>query len=105
MPFYKYFQRDAGIMSGSLSKRGEHLVTALKDRISYFEDKGDTELAGYSRVALLERIKYIYRSVTDEQDKRKLADLYGEILGTKADQNVVGMKKRVALRLWKYIKY
>ncbi len=104
-PFYKYYQRDAGIMGGGLSLRGEHLVTALKDRMSFFEGKGDTELAEYSRVALLERIKFVYRNVTDEQDKMKLADLYKENLKFDSANSVVGAKKRLALLLWKYIKY
>ncbi|MCR5557046.1 MAG: glycosyltransferase [Butyrivibrio sp.] len=104
-PYYKYYQRTAGIMGGSLGNRGGYLITALTDRIKFFEEKNDTELIEYSRIALLERIKYIYRNVTDKQDRKELAKVYGENITFKSAPVVAGVKKRLALLLWKYIKY
>ena len=105
MPLYKYYQRDAGIMSGNLERRGRYLVTALVDRVQFFQEKNDMELAEYGSLALLERIKYIYRNVTDVQDKKRLAELYNENICSVAVPAAVGVKKRLALLLWKYIKY
>ncbi len=104
-PFYKYFQRDTGIMGGSLSERGNHLLTALEDRIKYFEEKKDVELMRYSCIALLERIKFVYRNTTDEQEKKRLIKLYGDNISDNSALKVAGGKKRLALLLWKYIKY
>ena len=104
-PYYKYYQRSSGIMGASLGDRGSYLITALTDRIKFFEEKQDTELTEYSRIALLERIKYIYRSVTDEQGRKELARVYGDNITFKSAPIVAGNKKRLALLLWKYIKY
>ncbi len=103
--FYKYFQRSSGIMGGNLVGRSMHLISALTDRIRYFEEKNDTELVQYSRIALLEHIKYIYRNVTDEQDRKELSRLYGEKITYKTAPVIAGVKKCVALLLWKYLKY
>ena len=104
-PFYKYFQRSSGIMGGNFTGRSKYLLGALDDRIRYFEEKKDTELVDYSRIALLEHIKYVYRNVTDEQDRKELSRLYGDEITLRSVPVIAGEKKRVALLLWKYIKY
>ncbi len=103
--FYKYFQRTSGIMGGSLGKRGKHLLSAFTDRVDFFEERNDTELTEYSRIALLEHIKYIYRNVDDERDRRELARVYGDNISFRSAPVAEGNRKRVALLLWKYIKY
>lgn len=104
-PLYKYFQRSESIMGKSIGKRGKHLITALTDRIRYFEDLNEEELVEYSRIALLDHIKYIYRNVDDNSDRKELADLYGENIRPGFIPNVAGGKKKLALLLWKYVKY
>lgn len=104
-PLYKYFQRAAGIMGKSVGRRGDHLITALTDRIRYFVEIKEAELVEYSRIALLEHIKYIYRNDTDVQNRKRLAKLYGDNISLNSAPGVLGVKKKMALLLWKYVKY
>ena len=104
-PFYKYFQRSSGIMGEDIENRSDDLLTALDDRISYFYDQKDLDLAEYSRIALLDRIKYIYRNVSDKKYKKELSRLYGDKIALNSAPIIMGVTKGEALLLWKYFKF
>ncbi len=105
IPFYKYYQRSGGIMGAGLLGRYDDMIRALKGRIDFYEEKGDIRLAQHCRVSLLEQIKYCYRNVDSSQDKKKLAELYGDNISWNNSPEVLGGKKKLALWLWKFIKY
>ena len=104
-PFYKYYQRSAGIMAGGLLGRYEDLITALRDRTDFYKEQGDSRLEQYSWVSFLERIKYCYRNVDSIQDQKKLVSIYGDCVSWDNAPDILGGKKKLALWLWKYIKY
>ena len=103
--FYKYYQRASGIMGFGIIRRYEDIITALKDRISFYEKNGDMRLAQHAMISLLEQIKYCYRNVEDGQDKKRLTSLYDESVSMRKLPGVLGWKKKLSLWLWKYIRY
>ena len=103
--FYKYYQRSTGIMGSGLSGRYDDMLKALRDRLVFYEEKGNIRLEQHCRISLLEQIKYCYRNADSIQDKEKLADLYGDIVSWNNSPKVLGGKKKLTLWLWKYIKY
>jgi hypothetical protein len=92
-------------MSASVGRRYEFLNDATKNRISYFAEKNETELVEHSRITFLEGLKYSYRNENDPQKKKDLHRQYVEEINRKHAPGVCGMKKKIALLLWKYIKY
>ena len=57
---YKYYQRDNSIMNSGLEGRYGDYLWAMKERIQFFRDRKEQELADYSIMILLEYIKYLY---------------------------------------------
>lgn len=102
---YKYFQREASIMHEDLENRYGFFIDAIRDRIAYFHDLGEYDLEKHSRITLLEWIKYTYRNISDKEKKYELLGIYNENLSLDNAPDVMGIKKQMALILWKYIRY
>ena len=102
---YKYFQRDRSIMHEDLAGRYHFFLQASLDRIEYFRQLGEEELARHSRLSLLEWIKYSYRNIDDKDVRKVLLKTYGENVTVDNAPSVMGTRKRAALILWKYIRY
>ena len=102
--YYKYYQRSEGIMSADICGRYRDYLDAIWERIDFFNCEGDMRLMAYSRIVLLDYIKYVYRNTSDKHLKKQLVEEYKYLLdyGT---PKVEGTKKRFALWLWNYIKY
>ncbi len=103
--FYKYYQRSGSIIHSDLDKRYQFFLDAAYDRARFFNSKGDYELEQHSRVTLLEWIKYSYRNISDSEVRKKLKKLYDRNISFSNVPTVLGLKKAMALLLWKYIKY
>ncbi|WP_051194982.1 glycosyltransferase [Pseudobutyrivibrio ruminis] len=102
--YYKYYQRYKGIMSEALINRYSDYLDAIMDRMDYFKENGENSLVEYSRITLLEYIKYVYRNTKDKDLRRHLNREYKFLLDDGVPK-VAGSKKRIALWLWNYIKY
>ncbi len=102
--YYKYYQRDQGIMAEGLVNRYKDYLDAILDRMDYFTDLGEKNLVEYSRIVLLEYIKYVYRNTKDKDLRRHLHREYKFLLDDGVPK-IEGSKKRTALWLWNYIKY
>ena len=102
---YKYYQRDDSIMHEDLETRYHFFLQASLDRMDYFHKLGEAELEDHSRITLLEWIKYTYRNISDPLIKKELIKVYNENLALQNVPRVMGVKKSVALFLWKYIRY
>lgn len=102
---YKYYQRTGGIMGGNLAERYSFLLDILDKRIQYFKAKGEKELSQHSTISLLENIKYYYRNISDDRIKKELVRKYEENISISAAPVVMGIKKKLSLLLWKYIRY
>ena len=81
------------------------LVGALEERISFFDQNGEEELAQHSIVSLLEQLKYAYRCVEDASRKVEIARIYNRELERYGAPDILGPGKKMALISWKYIKY
>jgi hypothetical protein len=92
-------------MQGDLSDRYEYGIRAFADRRRYFEQLGENELAQHSQVSLLQQIKYYYRNVCNEDIKEELKRAYSRELHDGGAPDVIGVKKKLALIIWRYIKY
>lgn len=103
--FYKYYQRNGSIMRDGIEKRYKFLLDAFRNRIDYFAAKGDEELCEHSRISLLEGIKYAYRNVDNEIEKSQLSKMYAENIDFFNSPVVYGLRKKIALWIWKYVKY
>ncbi|WP_049945042.1 glycosyltransferase [Butyrivibrio sp. AC2005] len=104
-PYYNYVQRNTGIMGESVSKRIVFFLDAIQKRIQYFTAKGEEELAEHSLITMCDGIKYGYRNEKDSDARKKLAKEYSNRVNIKNVPKVMGVKKSIALILWKYIKY
>ncbi|WP_051689269.1 glycosyltransferase [Butyrivibrio sp. AE2032] len=102
---YNYFQRNNSIMHENLEERCGFFLRSSLDRIQFFSDNSESELVQHSRISLLEWIKYSYRNVQDEEKKRYLLGIYKDTINFKNAPSVMGMKKKLALLTWKYIRY
>lgn len=103
--FYMYYQRPSSIMHHELETRFRFFIDALKERIKYFNDLGETELEQHSRISLLEWIKYSYRNIKDKKTKQELLEIYNDNVSFDNVPSVMGIKKMLALLLWKYFRY
>lgn len=103
--YYCYMQRSKSIMGEKITGRSSDYIIAMEDRIKFFEDVSEYELAEYSWIKLLEWIKHVYRKINDEKEKKRLSDLYSSNINFSKVPSVMGIKKKVALLLWKYYKY
>ena len=102
---YNYFQRESSIMHDDFSKRYGFFIDILKERITFFKEKGENVLEQHSRITLLEWIKYSYRNIGDRDIKARLVQEYrGEINFANAP-SVLGFRKKLALFSWKYFRY
>ncbi len=101
---YKYFQRGGSLMNAGLSGRYKDYILALNNRIAYFNDRNEKKLVEHSLVSLLEYIKYAYRNV-ESPEKETLSREYADYMKGYGLPTVLGMKKTLALLLWKYYKY
>ena len=102
--YYKYYQRSEGIMSADICGRYRDYLDAIWERIDFFNCEGDMRLLAYSRIVLLDYIKYVYRNTSDKHLKKQLIEEYKYLLDY-GSPKVEGTKKRFALWLWNYIKY
>lgn len=102
--YYKYYQRSEGIMAADICGRYRDYLDAIWERIDFFNSKDNLRLAAYSRITLLDYIKYVYRNTNDKQLKKHLSKEYKYLLDYGAPK-VEGIKKRFAIWLWNYIKY
>jgi hypothetical protein len=103
--FYKYSQRQSSIMHENLEDRYRFFLDAAQDRISYFRDRGENDLAQHSTISLLEWIKYSYRNIGDNSIRHELAGIYKDNCSLVNVPSVMGIKKQMALLVWKYIRY
>ncbi len=102
---YLYRQRSGSIMQDDMEKRYKDLIRAIQDRTTFFESHGEHELVQQSRASLLNHIKYIYRNIEDKQKKKELSELYREELHSGGIPDVGGLKKKISLLAWEFIKY
>ncbi len=102
---YKYYQRDDSIIHEDIKDRYRFYLDAVKDRISFFEEKGESDLVQHSRIAYLDWIKHSYRNIDDNDIRKELKELYDSSLNLANAPSVMGGGKRAALLLWKYIRY
>lgn len=102
---YKYYQRDDSIIHQELNDRYRFFVDAAIDRITFFHELGEDELEQHSRISLLEWIKYSYRNIEGKEKKYELLGVYRDNVNYLNAPVVLGMKKKMALLLWKYIRY
>ena len=102
--YYNYCLREHSIMNFDLIRRYNDSIKAVQERIDFF-DKKDSELAQYSRITLLELIKYAYRNLEDESARKSLAELYAKSINLQTAPSVMGIKKKTVLLFWKYYKY
>lgn len=104
-PFYKYYQRETSIMHEDFGSRYTYFLKASKDRVDYFRDLNEKELEQHSLITLLEWIKYSYRRINEKEIRQELVELYKESISFGNAPSVMGIKKQIALLLWKYVKY
>ena len=102
---YNYYQRNNSIMHENLEERFDFFLRSSLDRIKFFSDNNESELVQHSRISLLEWIKYSYRNIHDEKKKRYLLEVYKDTINLKNAPSVMGMKKKMALLAWKYVRY
>ena len=102
---YQYYQRDNGIMSSEVSKRGEDYLKALRERMAFFENHNDKKLYDESLLQYLEYIKYLYRESNDEDQRQYWVNEYKSKVGLAISIAKIPLKKKIALILWKYYKY
>lgn len=102
---YNYYQRNNSIMHENLEERFDFFLRSSLDRIKFFSDNNESELVQHSRISLLEWIKYSYRNIKDEEKKKYLLGVYKDTINLKNAPYVMGMKKKLALLTWKYIRY
>ncbi len=102
---YNYYQRETSIMHENLEERFDFFLRFSLDRIQFFSDNNESELVQHSRISFLEWIKYSYRNIQDEKTKRYLLGVYKDTINFKNAPSVMGMKKKMALLTWKYIRY
>lgn len=104
-PFYKYLQRDSGIMGSDISERGEDYLDALRSRMSFFKAHDERKLYDVTLLRYLEYIKYLYRESHDEYKRKIWRNEYNSMVGFGTNFSRIPIKKRLALIIWKYIKY
>ncbi len=102
---YRYYQRESSIMHENLAGRYRFFIEAALDSISYFRDRGENDLVQHSMISLLEWIKYSYRNIEDSSIKHELAGIYKDNCSLSNVPSVMGLKKQIALLIWKYIRY
>ncbi len=102
--FYKYYQRDNSLMNAGLHGRYRDYITAINERIDYFEEKSEQELVDHCILTLLEYIKYVYRNL-NSTEIRDLVDAYNIAVRKYGIPLRFGIKKKIALLLWRFIKY
>ena len=101
---YKYYQRENSIMNAGLSGRYKDYILALKERISFFTERNEMELARHCQLSLAEYIKYVYRN-SDESERGGLSSEYAVLMRNIKFPDSVGMKKKFAVLLWRFIKF
>ncbi|SDI02902.1 hypothetical protein SAMN05421493_1071 [Pseudobutyrivibrio sp. 49] len=101
--FYKYYQRDCSIMTSGLEKRYPDYILSIKERIQYFQERGERVLADHSILRVLEYVKYIYRNVSSEK-KEEVGMLYNQMIKEYGIPQTIKTKKKLALLLWKFVK-
>ena len=102
---YLYYQREDSIIHNNLENRYSYFIDALDERIAFFHEKAERDLEEYSKISLLEWIKYSFRNINNNEKKRKLIREYKERIDVSNAPSVLGMKKKLALIIWKYIRY
>lgn len=102
---YIYCSRENSIMHEDLAERYMYFLDAVKGRITYFRDLGENELEQHSMVTLLEWVKYSYRNIPDRDIRKKLVTIYKENISYKKIPGVLGVKKKIGLLLWRYLRY
>ena len=103
--YYMYYQRHDSIMHEDIEGRYLDFLEASRQRIVYFHDRAETELEEHSIITLLEWIKYSYRNIGDKEIKKELRKIYKEYISLYNAPSVMGIKKKMALLLWKYLQY
>ncbi|MCR5670962.1 MAG: glycosyltransferase, partial [Butyrivibrio sp.] len=103
--FYKYYQRSTGIMHGGVEGRYKDLLKAFSDRYEFFKENNEPVLMQHSLITLLDGMKYVYRTVEDKNIKDEVVRKYKETVNIGNAPSLMGGKKKVALLLWKYIRY
>ncbi|SDB46678.1 Glycosyltransferase involved in cell wall bisynthesis [Pseudobutyrivibrio sp. YE44] len=101
---YKYYQRENSIMNAGLSGRYKDYIWAVRERINFFTDKKEKELVQHCVWSLAEYIKYVYRN-SDVETKKELAREYRGLIKEFGIPDSAGLKKKIALQLWEFIKY
>ncbi len=102
---YCYYQRESSLMHDNLERRYRYFIDALTDRIAFFKTKGDFMLEQHSRISLLEWIKYSYRNIENVEKRKELLEEYKSNVNFDNAPSVMGVKKKLALLLWKYYRY
>ncbi len=102
---YCYYQRESSLMHDNLENRYRYYIDAVTDRIAFFKLKGDFILEQHSRISLLEWIKYSYRNIENDEKRKELLDEYKSSVNFDNAPSVMGVKKKLALLLWKYYRY
>ncbi len=103
--FYNYFQRDTGIMGEDVAMRGDDQLGALRERMSFFKDRGEKKLYDTSLLQYLEYLKYLYRETTDDYKRKAWSNEYNSMVSFGTNFSRIPIKKRIALIIWKYFKY
>ena len=102
---YKYYQRSNSIIHNDLEKRYTFFMDAALDRIDFFRQMNEPELVSHSKITLLEWIKYSYRNIDSEDKKKELLEKYKENINVLNAPSVLGVKKKISLLVWKYVRY
>lgn len=101
---YDYYQRGDSIVHLKQEMRYEDFFNAIEKRMLFFEEKNEKELIEHSLLTFLEHLKYVYRE-TGEDTRSILSPLYNQMIAKRGLPGCVGIKKKLALWLWKYYKY
>ena len=101
---YDYYQRGDSIVHLKQEVRYEDFFNAIEKRMLFFEEKNEKELIEHSLLTFLEHLKYVYRE-TGEETRSILSPLYNQMIAKRGLPGCAGIKKKLALWLWKYYKY
>ncbi len=102
---YMYYQRENSLIHNALENRYNSFIDALDERITFFIDNDEIDLVEHSRISLLEWIKYTYRNISNNEKKKDLLREYRERINISNAPSIMGVKKKMALFIWKYVRY
>lgn len=102
---YNYTQRQESIIHENLEGWYADFIDAINDRIEYFRKLQEEELVQHCIISYLEWLKYAFRNTEDNETKKILIEKYNEKLNGENVPEIMGMKKKLALLIWKYFRY